>query len=280
MVSVKSLIPACAAALISTTAGAADLSPPMYQPPPPVVEASGWYLRGDVGIGVQTFQEFDLAPASSLPATWTINQTDIQDTTILGFGIGYELNSWLRFDVTGEYRTKAGFDALGSYTGATCNGGGGGICFDRYSGNYSAAVFMANAYIDLGTWWCLTPYIGGGVGAAYDRITDVTDLGIIGTSGTTGFGYTYSDSASWNLAWNAQAGLTYNVSNNFKIDFNWRYLNMGSPQSANIYCQNTASCVPNTFTLKDITSQDFRIGVRWMLQPDVVPVLPPVMSRG
>ncbi len=288
MVSVKSFIPAGAAALISTAACAADLSPPpmMYQPLPAVVEApeGGWYLRGDVGVGIQSFSQFDLQPASSLPASWAINQQDIQDATILGFGIGYAVNNWLRFDVTGEYRTKAGFDVLGSYLPGTCFSGGSGTntCFDRYSGNFSAAVFMANAYIDLGTWWCLTPYIGGGVGAAYDRITDVDDIGPL-PPGTIGFGYTYADSASWNLAWNLQAGLTYNVSNNFKVDFNWRYLNMGSPQSASIYCQNTSSCTPNTFMLKDMTSQDFRIGVRWMLQPETPAVLmppPPVMSRG
>jgi len=283
MVSVKSLISAAAASfLLSTAAFAADLPmPPVYAPPPQVVEASGWYLRGDVGVGVQTFSQFNLAPASAVPATWIINQQDIQDTTILDFGVGYEFNNWLRFDVTGEYRTKAGFDALGSYTGATCNGGGGGTCFDKYNGNYSAAVFMANAYIDLGTWWCLTPYIGGGVGAAYNRISNVEDIGPL-PNGTIGFGYTYSDSASWNLAWNVQAGLTYNVNNNFKVDFSWRYLDLGSPQSSSIYCQNTASCVPNTFTLKDITSQDFRVGFRWMLQPEApVVVMPPALpTRG
>ncbi len=63
MVSVKLLIRAAAATLISSAAYAADLPqrPIAYQPQPAVVEtpASGWYLRGDVGVGVQTFSEFD-----------------------------------------------------------------------------------------------------------------------------------------------------------------------------------------------------------------------------
>jgi opacity protein-like surface antigen len=287
MVSVRFFISIGAAAVISTAAFAADLplpQPPMaYQPPVVVAESSGWYLRGDVGVGVQNFSQFDLGPASAVPASWTVNQQGIQDTTILDFGIGYELNNWFRVDVTGEYRTQAAFKAIGSYDQGTCLVGGvTGTCFDTYNGNFSAAVFMANAYIDLGTWWCLTPYIGGGVGTAYDRITGVSDIGPL-PNGTIGFGYTYNDSASWNFAWNVQAGLTYNVSNNFKVDFSWRYLNMGSPQSAGIFCQNTgssASC--NTLTLKDMTSQDFRIGVRWMLQPESAPmVMPqPLMSRG
>ena len=190
MVSVKSFIPAAAAALVSTAAFAADLPPPppiAYQPPPPpCCEASGWYLRGDVGIGVQNFKNFDHGqtnPAFVWPASWTINQQEIKDTTILGFGIGYEFNSWLRFDITGEYRTKVVGKATGSFL-EFCNGGG--TCFDSFDFDHSAAVFMANAYIDLGTWWCITPYIGGGVGGAFSAspvlpmsVTTPTALGAL-----------------------------------------------------------------------------------------------------
>jgi len=196
MVSVKSLITAAAAAIISTAACAADMAlpPPQlpYQPLPTVVETAvgGWYLRGDVGIGVQTFSEFDHSQTNAAfvwPPSWTIVQQDIQDTTILGFGIGYEVNNWLRLDVTGEYRTKAMFKVTGSYTDFCA-----GVCFDQNEGNYSAAVFMASAYLDLGTWWCLTPYIGGGIGAAYNTISGIQDVGFV-AGGTTGFGYSYND---------------------------------------------------------------------------------------
>jgi opacity protein-like surface antigen len=283
MVSVRFFIHIGAAAVISTSAYAADLPqppPPMaYQPPAQVVEAGGWYLRGDVGIGVLNYSEFDHSQTNSTfvwPASWTIVQKDIQDTSILGFGAGYEINNWFRVDVTGEYRTKAAFKATGRYV-EFCPGG---VCFDVNSGNYSAAVFMANAYIDLGTWWCLTPYIGAGVGGAYNRISNIQDDGII-ANGTNGFGYSLQDSTKWNMAWNVQAGLTYNVTNNFKVDFSWRYLNLGSPESAVVQCQNTSSCPGAFYTLKDMTSQDFRIGVRWMLTPEVAPVvMPPLMSRG
>jgi len=312
MVSVKILIRAGAATMISTAAFAADMPPqpmypppqpvyqpqPIYQPPQPVYQAqpvyqsqpvweapfiSGtWYLRGDVGVGVLNFSEFDHSqtnPSFVWPSSWTIVQSDIQDAAIVGFGVGYEVNNWLRFDVTGEYRSKATFKVTGSYT-QSCPGA---ACFDVNQGNYSSAVFMGNAYLDLGTWWCLTPYIGGGVGAAYNRITGIQDLGII-ADGSTGFGLSNADSTSVNLAWNVQAGVTYNVTNNFKVDFNWRYLNLGSPISAVVYCQNTASCPGAQYTLKDITSQDFRVGLRWMLQPEPIPVVmpppQPLASRG
>jgi len=51
------------------------------------------------------------------------------------------------------------------------------------------------------------------------------------------------------LAWDVQAGLTYNVNNNLKIDLSWRYLNVGSPQSAVVNCQNTSPCPGAFYTL-------------------------------
>jgi opacity protein-like surface antigen len=128
-------------------------------------------------------------------------------------GIGYAWNSWLRFDVTGEYRTKAGFKATGSYTDF-CSGA---TCFDINTGNISSAVFLGNAYVDLGTWWCLTPFIGAGVGGARNMISGVQDQGIIGSNGTVGFGYTFNDSAQWNLAWDVTAGLKRQSQDRFQL---------------------------------------------------------------
>ena len=131
------------------------------------------------------------------------------------------------------------------------------------SGNISSAVFLANAYVDLGTWWCFTPFIGAGVGGARNMIRGVQDQGII-SGGAPGFGYTNSNSAQWNLAWDVTAGLTYNVTENFKVDLSWRYLNMGSPQTSVVNCQNTSPCVGAFYTLHNMSSQDFRVGLRWM----------------
>jgi opacity protein-like surface antigen len=298
MVSVKTFIYAAAASLVTTAAWSADmtLAPPlpqpqyqpppmMYQPPPPVAApVGGWYLRGDVGVGIQNFSTFDHSQTNSAfiwPASWTIVQKDVQDTTIFGGGVGYVINNWLRVDATAEYRTKAIFKATGSYTNFCA---GGGVCFDVTEGNHSASVFMINAYLDLGTWWCLTPYVGGGVGGAYNRITGVLDNGI-NSDGTVGFGFTGIDSSKFDAAWNVQAGLTYNVTDTFKVDFSWRYLHLGSPETSEVFCQNTPACPGAMYTLTNMNSQDFRIGLRWMLQPSAPPVMmmppqPPLMSRG
>lgn len=77
--------------------------------------------------------------------------------------------------MTGEYRASA---TLNGYEVNTFNGAGvvqNG--FNKYTGNKSEWLIMANAYADLGTWWCVTPFIGAGVGAARVTIANYTDVG-------------------------------------------------------------------------------------------------------
>ena len=44
-------------------------------------------------------------------------------------------------------------------------------------------LVLANAYVDLGTWWCITPFVGAGVGAARVSIANYTDVGQTTTGG-------------------------------------------------------------------------------------------------
>jgi opacity protein-like surface antigen len=284
MVNVKLLALAGATALVSTASFAADL--PRAYPPQvvqaPVVDTSGWYLRGDVGIGAQNFKTFDFTQTNvgtggAWPATWNIDQKDIKDTMFLGVGLGYQWNSWLRFDFTGEYRADVKFKAVGSYANGVA-----GRAFDVYDGDHSAIVVLANAYLDLGTWWCITPFIGAGVGGAYNRTAALSDTGINTNGlGAGAFGFANADHAQWNLAWAAHAGLSYSVSNNFKVELAYRYLDMGNAVTAEVLCGANGcgnGAGPRAFyTLKNLTSSDIKLGVRWLLNPEVQA---PLMRRG
>ena len=283
MVRTTILALAGATVLLSTAANAADLPPPLPMPmvQPVAVVTGGWYVRGDVGIAQKSFSDFDhhqTNPAFNWPASWRIDQKDMADAAFVGFGVGYAWNNWLRFDVTGEYRMKEWFKVIGSYDCV------GVRCFDVYEGHHSNWLVLANAYIDLGTWWCLTPFVGAGIGTAYHKFSGVSDLGLISNNGGAGFGYASADSSKWNLAWALHAGVAYNVTNNFKVELGYRYVNMGSIETSVIDCASVG-CV-NTggprayYSLTNYYSQDIKIGFRWMLQPDVVPLPPPMIRKG
>jgi opacity protein-like surface antigen len=177
---------------------------------------------------------------------------------------------------------KSKFKTLGSYTEFCPDG----RCFDLYDGSHSAWVFLANAYLDLGTWWCITPFIGVGAGGAWTKSTGLTDIGFITGPGTTGFGFASTEFTKWNFAWALHAGLTYNVTNSFKVELAYRYLNMGDVQTSIIDCAGVG-CATNGprafYTMTNFDSHDVKLGVRWMLQPEPTPIYeppPPLMRRG
>ena len=82
--------------------------------------------------------------------------------TSFGLGVGYQFNSWFRADITGEYRCKVHFSGTDFATFP-----GSAPISDVYSGGYTSWVGLVNAYVDLGTWWCMTPFVGAGVGGAH-----------------------------------------------------------------------------------------------------------------
>ena len=266
MVSVRALIHAGAAALVSTAACAADLAPPppyQYQAPAVVAPSSGWYLRGDIGIGTNNFNlAFEQNPLNT--SNFAFDHSSMADTVFMGAGVGYEFNNWLRFDVTGEYRSRTQTNAFGQYTF------GGGTFGDQYQAYLKSVVVLANAYVDLGTWWCLTPFIGAGVGGAYNSIADLTDIGI-GTSGA-GIGPNVS---SWSPAWALYAGIDYSVTKNFKVELAYRYLNWGAITDT-INC--IGGCNPDSYKWSSLSSQDIMLGFRWLLEPEPAPVVMPALS--
>jgi opacity protein-like surface antigen len=100
--------------------------------------------------------------------------------------------------------------------------------------------------------------VGAGVGGAKNSVYDFTETG----SGAGSINGTGPAANKWNLAWAAYAGVSYNVTNNFKIDLTYRYLNFGSATDT-INC--IGGCNPNSYKWNSLTSQDFMIGFRGQL---------------
>jgi opacity protein-like surface antigen len=268
--------------------------PPIYVQPQPVyqqasISFSGWYLRGDVGISAQKFLDFKHTQTNSgftWPSDWKIEHTDIKDAMYFGLGVGYQLTAWFRLDFTGEYRQSTKGKVTGSY-GQNC--AGGGTCFDLYDFDHQASVFLINAYLDMGTWWCFTPFVGFGIGGAYHTFHALTDIGL-NSNGTTGFGLMDTTSNDWSFAYALHAGVAFEVSKSFKIELAYRYLSLGSPDTGIINCGafGCSGTGPRAFyTLNDFTANELRLGVRWMFDccdvppPPPPPVYqPPLMRRG
>jgi opacity protein-like surface antigen len=274
MVGVKAFAFAGIAALVTTAANAADMPalPPLELPP--IEEfAYGWYLRGDIGMSNQQLKKLD--SVSFTADTEFLDKGGFDSAPIFGLGIGYQFNSWLRLDITGEYRGKAGFRALDR---APNGGSPTGFQTNEYTGSKSEWTFLFNAYADLGTWYNITPFIGFGAGASYNRIHHFRDVAVPVS------GVAYGETAGkWDFAWAMHAGLAYSVSRNFTVELSYRYISLGDAMSGDTITYLGQNSVYNPMHFKGITSHDLRLGLRWLLDtqpPSQTYYPPPVMRRG
>ncbi len=274
MRSVKSFIAAGAATLLSQAAFAADMAiaPPPYAAPV-VEDFGGWYLRGDIGFSNQRVDR--LNNVLDRNNTSSIQNNSFNTAGIFGVGVGYKFNNWFRADVTGEYRGNSQFFGTDRITYA------GGVGTDTYHATKNEWVVLANAYVDLGTWWCVTPFIGAGVGGARVAINGFTDQGIANNGGGALPGLAFGDNvAKWNFAWAAHAGLAYKVTPNFTVELAYRYLDMGDGLTGDLRTFDGTNNINNPTTFKHITSHDLKLGVRWDLStPEVFAPPPPPMIR-
>jgi opacity protein-like surface antigen len=299
MANLKVLVLASGAVLaLVRSAAAADLLPPppaLEPPPPAAAEFSGWYLRGDLGLGVSATSANIVQTPDTIAANPSIYDTaategshnsSLSAAGIFDLGVGYQFNNWLRFDVTGEYRGGSEFQSLfvindpgNTKAGPTQNA-------DFYRGNFSSAVGLFNGYADLGTWYGITPYLGAGVGFARNTLYGLTNQSV-NTSlagGTTAAGGYASDQSQWNFAWALMAGVGFDVTQNLKLELGYRYLDLGKFSSGQMNCLNGTgagsgfACTESAIKSKnDVAFNDFRIGLRWMIgeeQPYAPPPAP------
>lgn len=215
--------PVLAAALIAMAgvpAFAADLiEPPVVEAPPvvePVREFGGWYIRGDldyhwsnmrgseyITYGVDQF-------GNPEPGTSSFSSSELDGAFSIGGGVGYQITRYLRTDLTADYWFSADFN--GSTTGVC----GGAVCTSTDTSSYSAWLLLANAYVDIGTWYGFTPYVGAGIGGAHVNWDDLHNT----IDGDT---TVHEGSENWRFAWALMAGTSYCLTDSLKLDVGYRF---------------------------------------------------------
>ncbi len=270
-----------AALFLLPTAGAFAADIPEI--PQPAQFAGNWYLKGYIGIANQHFAGLD-HPAFATPVFFEwVNQGQFAAVPLFGVGIGWRHSDHVRFDLTGEYRSQSSFSALDHYDSVdpSTNTGTPGVDFGNnyYTGKKSELLFLANAYYDFSDWHGLTPYVGAGIGASYNIISDFLDSNLtVGGGGFAPTGYKLS------FAWALHAGASMQLSNNLSLDFGYSFVHLGDAQTGPFQNQNgvtgciavPGTCVPMNF--RGIYSHDFKVGVRYAFGGSGTSYYPPVVK--
>ena len=223
-----------ALALSAALAQAADmpgLSLPLpTQTRPALIDINGgWYLRGDLGAHLGLIAGAQSAPPFASP---TDNGLGNGMTASIGAGIK---SNWLRTDVTIDYASPVKYQGTVAAAGDT-------------TAKIQATTALFNGYLDLGTWYRITPYIGAGAGVAYAHVSDYASTAAPPFSGDT-------SRKQWKFAWAGMAGLAYPISHNLMVDVGYRYLNIGDLSSG--------SDAFGAMEFKNVAAHEVRVGLRW-----------------
>jgi opacity protein-like surface antigen len=290
MRSVKFLVAAGAASLLSSAAFAADM-PSIMPPPqpyyaPPAQDFGGWYLRGDIGISNQRVDNIRSTNAALYQGLNSFNETTNFDSAgTYQVGVGYQFNNWFRADITGQYRGSANFKGTDRVSFPWAGGVANGI--DNYSASKSEVLILANAYADLGTWWCVTPFIGAGVGTARVSVSNFTDNGLTNQQVNPDFvggppvasSVSAANGSQWNFAWALHAGLAYKVTPNLTLELAYSYVNLGDGVTG-VASTFDGSSGGHVFKFNNITSNDVKLGVRWNFDTPQPYAAPPLVTKG
>ncbi|MGB3281864.1 MAG: outer membrane beta-barrel protein [Methylovirgula sp.] len=232
---------------------------------PAVQFGTGWYLRGDAAFADDSIPNLspDLSQFLSNARQATVN---------LDLGFGYKFNSWLRADVTVDWWKPIVASGTGAEQLCVTQLNGTppiaadtvyGTCAPRYNSSVQRFDGLANLYADVGTWYGITPYIGGGFGLSLTHISSAANWyqgnGQPYQISTDGFYFNYDSSQSitrYQFAWAAMAGFSYAITPNILLDVGYRYIDLGKLSSLP---------GPSGTATKTMDAHELRLGVRYMI---------------
>jgi len=298
-------IAVCAVAASPGKLEAADLgtlfSGPSQTSVQPVEFGTGWYIRGSVDGAWQTQPSLD-PDFTSVPSAHSLDWA-------AEIGGGYQFNQWFRVDATYTYYGEQ--QASGNGAQVNCPASLNPLyanpptdtillgvtpdpsqCTPKESASVQKNLFLANGYVDLGTWAGVTPYVGAGAGAAYIYANQTVNF----TNNSNGSPYSatltlpanypvpltyynpitgapfnpqphyntgpqdwdYSKSAQkWSFAFALMAGFSYDLTSNLKLDIGYRYVNFGSFSGI--------SSLSGALFSNQVTTQEIRLGLRYLI---------------
>ncbi|HEY8566277.1 MAG TPA: outer membrane protein [Beijerinckiaceae bacterium] len=250
---------------VSGQAFAADLLPPApvfdQGDAAPITElGSGWYIRGDIGYTDYIKPKEVRGWSDGRP----FDKLDLESATSVGGGFGYKLTNWLRADVTADYRFGSDFEALSSGTNYVHG-------YSRDWARQQSHTLLANAYLDLGTYYGFTPYVGAGVGVAQTHFSPYNAQVVCKTPvcvdayGLVPPVEVFPPKRRYNLAYAFMAGTAFNLGQGFLVDLGYRYLNVGETETLrNAYTSGSSVAYIGT-KIQPLRAHEVRLGVRYMI---------------
>lgn len=173
----------------------------------------------------------------------THQSVDVQDTGLLGVGIGMKVDDQVRIEGNLSYYSP--FDVDGR------DGAGNTISTELESIGAMLSIFydieQVHDFVGSDTF---TPYVGGGVGISMLDTDAMTTSGSASEPGTEVYNLTYA----------LQAGLGTKITDTLTLDFGYKFINMGQFEQDGGVSNGANS---KTTKFDDLIVHEFKAGVRF-----------------
>ena len=233
-------LPLALTILLGFCAGAHAADQGTARPPlaPPVLAedfSSGWYMRGDA---IASIYRSPTVTFGVPPGSFRLNEPRIATGYGGGLGIGFKYQ-WFRTDVTADYRFGAPLRATAPAS------------LER--ARFSAGTLMLNGYVDLIPTGAITPYVGAGVGGAFETVES--------WAATPGVARPRLNGTRSAFAYAAMAGVAVDLTPSLKLDVGYRYLAL-----TGMRFNDPGLPAGGVARLGALGAHEIRVGLRYMFQ--------------
>lgn len=178
-----------------------------------------------------------------------------------GYGCSFGGSRGFRLEMMGGAHGKRNYvGEPGNYTHTIIRPAGGTTTpyiDDPMHFSIKTYTLMVNAYKDFGNFAGFIPYVGVGIGLAYNQMSDVYFTGNPFLTNTI-----YGDN-DLSLAWSAMAGVGYQLNNRAIIDVGYRYLDTGRISSAKHDNGQSPGFVNPRVNVDDYSAHEIKVGLRY-----------------
>lgn len=212
-----------------------------YAPVPVRAAPGNCYFRGDVGYSLSSDPEVEWFTAGGN----NVRTLDYENTWLVEGGVGCGSGSrGIRGEFVFGYRGDRKFDGEPPAAPPA----------DPMHFNIKSYTAMFNVYKDIGNFRGMVPYVGAGIGVAYNQLDEVyftqNPLLVNRIEG--------DDELSF--AWSLMAGVGYQIRDNLILDVGYRYIDLGKAESGRV---DSAGFVNPRVYVDDLDAHEFKVGLRY-----------------
>ncbi len=256
-------VPAQSADLGGHRGGSLKDNGPVYAGPT-AGPVSNCYFRADVGYSWSRNPDvkfpvdntaFNLANGTSFASGSAVSGVSMENGWIGEGGFGCGSGSWgMRGELMLGYHGERKIDGEPIYYAGPPAGPALPPLVDPLHTTVKTYTAMVNVYKDLGKFGNVTPYVGAGVGVAYNQMSEVY------FTGNPALTNRIAGDNDISLAWSLMAGIGYQISDRAILDVGYRYMDLGKISSQR---HDNAGNINPRVTVDDMAGHEFKVGLRY-----------------